>query len=62
MQRTGKRKSYAIPYVEWQEMEEVDMPFKKWLEYLDAACIWSKLLVLDTQDFVRETEAMLAAA
>ena len=62
MQKRGDRKSYSIPYAEWQDMEEVDMPFAKWQELLDAFRICIKLMVEDLEDFNRETEAMLAAA
>ncbi|MCX6744017.1 MAG: hypothetical protein NTX82_00640 [Candidatus Parcubacteria bacterium] len=62
MAKQVRRKSKAIPYQVWQEMEEVDMPFDKWLELLDEACLWTKILVKDLQDFNQEIEVMLQAA
>lgn len=55
------KKSNSIPHVDW-ENGTAEFTFAQWLLILDAVGIWTKMAVMDLQEFTRETEAMLDAA
>ena len=59
MQKYEKPELEIIDTTPQRICDVVDMPFKKWLEKIDATCICTLRIVTDLKKFNRNTEKML---